>query len=384
MAWTLSLVLVLLLHSVPSAVSLSWIPTKDPPVYNHYVDLPTTKPLIIAHRGSSGIIPEHTVEAYKKAIDQGADIIECDVAVTKDLQFICAHDNWIGGSTNVDEKFPDRLSTRYITDERRNVTNYFTVDFTLSEIKTLRAKQSFSYRDQRLNGLYEISTFEEYIKVAKDAGRPVGIYPETKQPTWVNEMENMKNANTTFEKLLVGILQRHGYSKRSDPCFLQSFTQQSLDDLRALTDLPLVFLLKADNILTETDLDNFSKNYYGIGLNKRLIVKTGSDGAISSVTDLIEKAHKFGLKVHPYTFRNEDRQLAWDYEQDPYNEMKQFLDLGVDGYFTDFPATCADFLNMSYSKSTAVSNGARPFESAKFSLCVYAIVMISLVTGIMY
>lgn len=149
-----------------------------PPQFDHGVDLPTTRPLNVAHRGSSGSLPEHTVLAYQRAIDEGADVIECDLTVSRDLVLLCMHENWMSETTNVAEVYPsDRANSYYIEDSKKNITDYFAIDFTLLELKSVvRKRQRFSFRDPNYNDILEIATFDEFIWIAKNAGRPGKVY----------------------------------------------------------------------------------------------------------------------------------------------------------------------------------------------------------------
>ena len=318
------------------------------PTFNNNVNLPTQRPLNIAHRGSSGILPEHTLEAYRKAIEQGADVIECDVSITRDLVPICTHESWLNGTTNVADIFPNKLATKTVNGEGE-ITDYFSVDLTLQELKSLRVKQRFPFRDSFYDGQFEIATLEEYILVAQAADRPIGIYPETKDPEWVNSLDIVKQAGTSFEKIVVDLLHEYHYTKPTDPCFLQSFSKQSLSRMAALTDLPLVMLVGGGDSVTDGDLEAWAEFCYGIGTSKLQIVDVEPDSfRIREVTDLVSRAHARGLKVHPYTFRNEDRYLAWNYHQDSRLEYKLLLSLGADGYFSDFPGTLSAYLDDVY------------------------------------
>ena len=145
-----------------------------PPQFDHGVDLPTTRPLNVAHRGSSGSLPEHTVLGYQRAIDEGADVIECDLTVSRDLVLLCMHENWMNGTTNVADVYPsDRANSYFVADTLRVITDYFAIDFTLAELKSVvRKRQQFSIRDPNYNDLLEIATLDEFIWIAKNAGRP--------------------------------------------------------------------------------------------------------------------------------------------------------------------------------------------------------------------
>ena len=314
------------------------------PLYDHEVDLDTKFPLIVAHRGSSGALPEHTVEAYTKAVKDGADVIECDLCVTKDLQLVCRHESSLSRTTDAEEVLPEeRMNTYFIT--LSNVTDYFTVDFTLEELKMLTCSQRYSYRNPQHDYLYQIASLEEFIAVAEGADRRVGLHIETKDPGWVNSLDIITEANTTFEDLLLDVLNSHGYTESTDPVFLQSFLQPSVEYLSERTDLPIVFNLVGPN--NDNRLEELSEFCYGIGVWRDSIVRTINDNIVE-VTDLVERAHSFGLKVHVFTFRNEYDHLPWDYEQDPYEEFQLYLEQGIDAYFTDFSLSLRHFFNATY------------------------------------
>uniref|UniRef100_H2YK04 glycerophosphodiester phosphodiesterase n=1 Tax=Ciona savignyi TaxID=51511 RepID=H2YK04_CIOSA len=234
-----------------------------------YRGLPQDRPLNIAHRGSSGMRPEHTVAAYQLAVDQGADIIECDLAVTKDLKLVCSHDPYLNATTNVHShpEFNSRVQT--YTFGAITMTDYFIFDFTLAELKTLRKVQNRKYRDQSYNGLFPIATFDEYVAVAKFAPRTIGIYPETKQPALFNHF--ISRHNVTMEDLLLEALESHGYTSRDSPCFIQSFDESSLQYMAKRTDLPLVHL--TDTVPSNEKLTEIASYCYGMGVSKNLIVQ---------------------------------------------------------------------------------------------------------------
>lgn len=169
-------------------------------------------------------------------IKDGADFIECDVCITKDLKLICRHKSWLNDTSNVWEKtnLRSKQNTYNITGYGV-ITDIFSVDLTLKEIKTIGVRQRYSFRDPNYNDMYTIPTLEEYIQVAKSAGRTVGIYPEIKNPEWVNSLDILRNANTTFEDLLVEVLHKNGYREKDAPCYVQSFSEASI---RALATKP--------------------------------------------------------------------------------------------------------------------------------------------------
>lgn len=302
------------------------------------------RPLNIAHRGYSGIIPEHTREAYRAAIDAGADFIECDLGMTKDHHFVCLHEMWLNHTTDVAShpEFADRVRT-YEVDGYGTLTDYFSVDFTLEELRTLGKVQQHAYRDQSMNGKYKIATFEEYLQIAKSANRTVGIYPELKEPAWLNKHPVMEGKS--YEKLVVDTLQKHGYSQKTDAAFLQTFDENCLKTLSELTELKLIMLIEFD--VPDSKLDEWAKIAHGVGPWKNQIVPTkdlpGGKTSLLEPTDLVKKLHDRGLKVHPYTFRNEDRYLAVQFGQDPYAEYEYFMKMGIDGFFTDHTGSLARY-----------------------------------------
>ncbi|HEY9772006.1 MAG TPA: esterase-like activity of phytase family protein [Coleofasciculaceae cyanobacterium] len=367
-------------------------------------------PLVIGHRGASGLLPEHTLEAYKVAIAQGADFIEPDLVTTKDEVLIVRHEPLLDDTTNVAEVFgEDRMSTKILDGEE--VTGYFAEDFTLVEIKQLRAVQSQEFRSQEFNGAFEIPTFEEVIQLVQETeaetGIKVGIYPETKHPTFFAQQ------GLSLEEPLIETLQATGFT---DPnrIFIQSFEFQNLIELQGmldgegLGDIPLVqlygdatkdaspddvfsvpydlrynleqgndlaaiygqdFVDGVENGLSENityrDLDSaeflqiISDKYAeGAGpwknnilLRESLDEPVDGDGdgnaeittqLTGEVTSFIDDAHAAGLQVHPYTHRNEERFLTLEVDgtpQTPEGEIQQLIEIGVDGFFTDFPAT---------------------------------------------
>jgi len=342
------------------------------------------RPLIIGHRGASGSRPEHTLESYELAIELGADYIEPDLVSTKDGVLIARHENEISGTTNVADhpEFTDRRTTKVI--DGREVTGWFTEDFTLAEIKTLRAIERLPFRDQSYNGEFEIPTFQEVIDLVKEKsaeiGRTIGIYPETKHPTYFDSI------GLSLEEPLVEILTENGYSDRDDAVFIQSFEVGNLQDLNQLIDVPLVqlfdetgaqpydFVVSGDSrtygdLVTPTGLAEIATYADGIGPWKRLTIPaepvdfngdgqpddlngdsviSDADNLLQAPTSLIEDAHAAGLLVHAYTFRDEDRYLAPEYNGNPELEYEQFFSLGLDGLFTDFPGTGYDVVTRLY------------------------------------
>jgi glycerophosphoryl diester phosphodiesterase len=336
-------------------------------------------PIVIAHRGASGYLPEHTLQAYQLAIDMGAHYIEPDVVMTKDGHFIARHEPMLDGTTDVAAKFgASRMSTKMV--DGVSTTAYFASDFTLAEIKTLRAIQPRANRDQSYNGLYEIPTLDEVIALAKTqsaaTGRTIGIYPEIKHSTFHADAFG-KNV---FEDKLVTTLHAAYGNVASAPVFVQSFEVGNLQYLNTRTDLKLVQLVDANDVNPDGSLDltapygqpydvvaaggqltfadmvtnvglAFIKTYAdGVGPWKPYLLTTVDDGVdrngdgsvtindrrVDGSTGVIEAAHANGLLVHTWTFRNDASGYGFT---DPQAEMEYYFKLGVDGVFTDFPDT---------------------------------------------
>ncbi len=323
-------------------------------------------PVIIGHRGASGYRPEHTLAAYELAIQMGADYIEPDIVSTKDGILIARHENDISQTTNVSDarEFADRKTTKII--DGKEVTSWFTEDFTLAEIKTLRSKERLPFRNHTFDGQFEIPTLQEIIDLAKqksaETGRTIGIYPETKHPTYFDSI------NLSLEEPLVAILRANGYTSIDDPVFIQSFEVENLKQLDEMTDLPLVqlldegnkqpydFVVKGDSrtyadLTSPEELAKIAEYANAIGPYKRLILPVGEDKWLQSATSLINDAHAAGLMVHTWTFRNEDQYLAPDYNGNSEAEYEQFFKLGIDGVFSDFPDIAVSVRNQMFSGS---------------------------------
>jgi glycerophosphoryl diester phosphodiesterase len=333
-------------------------------------------PLVIGHRGAPGYLPDHTLQGYKLAIKLGADYVEPDLVATKDGHLIARHEPNIIATTDVLQhpEFADRRRTAVIDGVEQD--GFFTSDFTLAEIKTLRAIQPFPERPQQFNGKFEIPTLEEIIALVKRESRKrhrrIGIYPETKHPTY------HRNLGLPLEGRLVAALRRAGWNRRSAPVFIQSFEQSNLKRLNRMTPVRLIQLVDAFDVdpegnlvyappsdrpydwtvsgdprllartygffATDEGLQEVSTYADGIGPWKRYIVSTTGTGNDSErhllpPTDLVQRAHAHGLLVHTWTFRNEPFRLVSDYGSNPVNEYLQFYRLGVDGVFSDFADT---------------------------------------------
>ena len=288
-------------------------------------------PLIIGHRGASGHRPEHTFASYRLAAEMGADFIEPDLVATKDGVLIARHENEIGGTTDVAVKFAGRKRTATI--DGINVTGWFTEDFTLAEIKTLRARERLAFRSHAYDGQFEIPTFDEVIDLAQklgaELGRPIGVYPETKHPAY------FRSIGLPLEDRLLAVLARHGWNSRESPVFIQSF-EDNLRLMRPKTTARMIRLLEGKEP-TDEELREITTYADGIGPNSRLVIPAHADRTLKAPSDLVKRAHALGLLVHIWTLRAEPVFLSPSYHGDFDAEFKQFRDLGVDGIFTDFP-----------------------------------------------
>lgn len=316
-------------------------------------------PLVIGHRGASGYRPEHTLAAYQLAIDLGADFIEADLVATKDGVLVARHENEISETTDIadHEEFATRRTTKTI--DGRPLTGWFTEDFTLAELKSLRAVERLPELRQENtlhDGRYEIPTFEEVVALAKrnstGRARAIGIYPETKHPSYFDSI------GLSLEEPLVKTLRRSGLHGRNAPVFVQSFETENLRDLDTMVAVPLVQLigggrggpaddsgLTYDQMSTAAGLRTIATYADGIGPDKNRVIPLAAGGSLGEPTDLVTEAHATGLVVHPYTFRAENVFLPpalrsagtpADYG-DVLAELQAFYDAGVDGVFTDQP-----------------------------------------------
>ncbi len=313
---------------------------------------PLSPPIVIAHRGASGLRPEHTIASYTLAIEQGADFIEPDLVPTKDNVLVARHENDITGTTNVAQhpEFAARKTTKVIDGESH--TGWFTEDFTLAELKTLRAVERLPKlrpANAKYDGQFEIPTLAEIIALAKAhsvGGRVVGIYPETKHPSYFAGIGHPTDA------LLVAQLKAAGWDRPSDPVFIQSFEVDNLKRIHAMTGLRLIQLMDANGgpadhaapsyaaMATPDGLKAIARYAYGIGPGLAMI-----QNGDAPPTTLVADAHAAGLRLHPWTFRAENvfLPLSLQIGTDPAahgrieDAMRRYLALGIDGFFTDFP-----------------------------------------------
>jgi glycerophosphoryl diester phosphodiesterase len=281
-------------------------------------------PLIIGHRGASGHRPEHTLEGYRLAAEMGADYIEPDLVPTKDGVLIARHENEIGSTTDAAEKFPDRKRTTTV--DGQSVTGWFAEDFTLAEIRTLRARERLAFRSHAFDGKFGVPTFDEVIELAQRLGRelghPVGIYPETKHPTYFREM------GLPLEDRLLDSLKKHGWDTRESPVFIQSFETGNLRTLRTKTRVRLVQLVDERRwaAIDDAGLKDIASYADVVAPTKAFVTR-----------ELVAQAHAAGLRVHVWTLRADPQFLPEAYRGNAEEEFKWFAGLGVDGMFTDFP-----------------------------------------------
>jgi glycerophosphoryl diester phosphodiesterase len=314
--------------------------------------LAADRPLVIAHRGASAERPEHTLAAYERAIDQGADYIEPDLVVTKDLVLVARHENELSGTTDVAARpeFEDRRRTKTI--EGSTLTGWFAEDFTLAELRSLRVRErvpAIRPANARFDGLYQIPTFEEIVTLARakgaETGRTIGLYPELKHPTVLLEQEGIDSVD-----LLVRDLKRFGLDKADAPVFVQVFEVRPLQRLNQLVDTPLVLLISSEggpydepslrwaDLMTPSGLAGVAQYADGIGPYLGHVITP--DG---TPTRLVADAHAAGLKVHPWTLRKENGFLPGELRREGGPEAEGHwrqlfgaaIASGADGFFTD-------------------------------------------------
>ncbi|MFD1369770.1 glycerophosphodiester phosphodiesterase [Actinoplanes sichuanensis] len=318
-----------------------------------------TKPLVVGHRGASGYRPEHTLASYELAARLGADYLEPDLVITKDGVLVCRHEPEIGGTTDVAARPEFASRKRTVVLDGVSVTGWWTQDFTLAELKTLRAVERIpAIRQQNTvyDGYFEVPTFQEMLdlrkRLSKELGRDLGVFPETKHPTF------FRSIGLELEKPLVRTLRRNGLDKRGAKVFIQSFEAANLRDLADdhRVEVPLVFLSSAAgspfndprpyaDYLTAAGLKELSEFIDGIGPEKGQIIPRKADGTLGTPTSLVADAHAADIKVIPYTFRAENSflpaELRVGTDTTAYgrsiDEQVTFLRTGIDGLFTDNP-----------------------------------------------
>ncbi|MEV3932337.1 MULTISPECIES: glycerophosphodiester phosphodiesterase [unclassified Streptomyces] len=336
-----------------------------------YRDLPV--PTVIGHRGASGYRPEHTLGSYQLALDMGAHIVEQDLVPTKDGHLVCRHENDITGTTDVADhpEFASRKATKKV--DGVPLTGWFTEDFTLAELKTLRAKERIPGNRQEntlYDGRWEIPTFEEVLRWAETEGRrrgrPVWLYVETKHPSY------FRGLGLSLEEPLAKLLRRHGRHRANSPLILQSFEPSSMQRLSKLVSTPRVVLLSGPkerpwdfveagdprtvaDLVTPAGLKWIASFAQGIGPTLDLVIPKDGAGRLTTPTTLVADAHARGLVLHPYTLRNENTFLPAEFRRgtdpnaygDSFGALRVYFEAGIDGIFSDNPDTAllaaADF-----------------------------------------
>ncbi|WP_055625368.1 glycerophosphodiester phosphodiesterase [Streptomyces sp. JHA19] len=324
------------------------------------------KPTIIGHRGASGYRPEHTLGSYQLALDMGADIVEAgDLVPTRDGHLVCRHEPEIGGTTDVASRpeFAGRRRTKSL--DGVATTGWFTEDFTLAELKTLRATERIPANrphNTLYDGRWEIPTFEEVLRwqdeQTRKRGEQVWIYPELKHPTYFREQ------GLGLEERVAKVLRKHRKDRRDSPVILQSFEPTSVQRMNRLVDNPLVVLLSGANtrpwdfettgdprttadLITPAGLREIASYAQGIGPTLDLVIPKDAAGRLTEPTTLVRDAHKVGLLLHPYTMRNENPFLPADFRKgtdpdaygDVFGAYRTYFATGIDGVFTDNPDT---------------------------------------------
>ncbi|WP_435198894.1 glycerophosphodiester phosphodiesterase family protein [Janibacter sp. GS2] len=327
----------------------------------------TVEPLVVAHRGASGYRPEHTLAAYELGVGQGADYIEPDLVMTGDGVLVDRHEPEIGETTDVAERpeFADRRTTKHL--DGRAVTGWFVEDFTLAELKTLRAKERLPQlrrESSTYDGRFEVPTFEEVLEqreaLSRSTGRTIGVIPEIKHSTYLHE------AGLDPEAEVARLVTKYHLNHRTAPLWIQSFELTTLKDLRAVHRLAArtTFLtsdtggpydLHAEGttyaeLTTRESMRTLSRWIDGFGPTKEQIIPRNADGSLGEPTSFVDDAHDAGLTVMPYTFRAENEFLPTDYRNgsDPadfgraVDEALTFLRTGIDGVFCDQPDVCLE------------------------------------------
>jgi glycerophosphoryl diester phosphodiesterase len=326
----------------------------------HHLRRHPAAPVVIAHRGASGYRPEHTLASYRLAIAMGADYIEPDLVSTRDGVLVARHENEISGTTDVADhpEFAGRRASRTI--DGRAVNGWFTEDFTLAELKTLRAKERLPQvrpTNTAYDGRFEVPTFDEVLDLVvgegRRLGREIGVYPETKHPS------HFASIGLFLEEPLLRALRRHHLDRPDAKVFVQSFEVANLRRLHGMTELPLIQLMDVSgapydlvasgnprtyrDLATPGGLAEVAGYAAGIGVHKELVLPCDDTGHVGAPSGLVDDAHAEGLLVHVWTLRAENQFMAVDLHVgtgphasgDAIAEGRAFLEAGVDGFFTD-------------------------------------------------
>lgn len=294
-----------------------------------YPTLGGKTPLLIAHRGASGALPEHTLEAYHRALNDGADCIEPDLVMTRDGVLVARHDTYLSTTTDVARR-PEFANRRRASPdpEFTGREDWWVADFTLAELKTLRAVQSFKGRSAVFDGLYPIATFDEVLALATSrltvSGAAVCVYPEAKSPAYHAAIGHADMA----EKILAS-LAKYGLAAKGSPVFIQSFEPDFVKKIDAMTDLPVVMLVSSKEALDAAMAMPGAPFWQGLGPSLGMLMDANGKS-----TGIVEAAHARSVAVHPWTFRDDVPGEA------PIEDvMRRYLALGIDGFFTDFSIT---------------------------------------------
>ncbi|MFJ2880186.1 glycerophosphodiester phosphodiesterase [Streptomyces sp. NPDC086796] len=355
----------------PAAADTAASASRRPGGHGFRLDLPV--PTVIGHRGTSGYRPEHTLGSYQLALDMGAHIVEQDLVPTRDGHLVCRHENDITATTDVADhpEFASRRTTKKV--DGVFLTGWFTEDFTLAELKTLRAKERIPGTRQKntlYDGRWEIPTFEEVLRWADREGRrrgkPVWLYVETKHPTY------FRGLGLGLEEPLAKLLRRYNRHREQSPLILQSFEPGSIQRLARLVETPRVVLLSAAgdrpwdfvtsgdprtvaDLVKPAGLKWMASFAQGIGPTLDLVIPKDASGRLTAPTTLVRDAHARGLVLHPYTMRNENTFLPADFRRgtdpnaygDAFGAFQAYFATGIDGVFSDNPDTAllaaADF-----------------------------------------
>ncbi|MDN3240062.1 glycerophosphodiester phosphodiesterase family protein [Glycomyces tritici] len=300
------------------------------------------EPLVIAHRGASGYLPEHTLEAYALAVEMGADVIEPDLVLTKDGELLARHEPVLDETTDVaaHPEFADRKTTKLI--DGKPVTGFFADDFTLAELKTLRAEErlpDLRPGSAEHDGQFELVTYDEVLDYVDTLDRKVITYPEMKHPSYYGDK------GMSIEDALADLLEERKLDRKRSPVWIQSFEYESLLTIAERVDNRIGLNIDGQGAIANATLDEYAQTLDTVSLNKNRIFPRAADGSISEPTDIVKRAHRRGLDVHVWTFRAENSFLpanlregsdpaAWG---DIEAEFELFYDLGVDAVFSDFP-----------------------------------------------
>jgi glycerophosphoryl diester phosphodiesterase len=333
------------LAAAGALIGLAAAPAAAEPRHGHHHH--DDEPVVIAHRGASGYLPEHTLEAYELAVELGADVIEPDLVLTADGELLARHEPMLDGTTDVAEhpEFADRRTTKLV--DGNPVTAFFADDFTLAELKTLRAEErlpDLRPRSAEHDGEFQLVTYDEVLDYVDTLDERIITYPEMKHPSYYEEQ------GLSIEDALADLLEERKLDRKRSPVWVQSFEYQSLLDIAERVDNRIGLNIGGQGRIPDADLDEYAETLDTVSLNKDRVFPRDADGTIAEPTDIVERAHDRGLDVHVWTFRAEnsflpanlregDDPAAWG---DIEAEFALFYDLGVDAVFSDHPDLAVD------------------------------------------